>query len=234
MLAVQQIKILWSKESRNPEDSKKRKYLFFPSLIRIDNQQDQKEIFLTCKGSYYFSRSERDFWYDYYKSQNLYRRSRKRHNTNPGDDFLKGTVFDKTDEAADRTKRWDGLFYTVEEINKNIIPCIRIQKESNAYRIKWFSQDSPFMKPFRRGGNEDVNDPASEFYKQFNTLNETAFVLSDGQSGEIRFNYRSLDIHTGVHICCEVRIYMVNTDHLTEDLFVREYDYTYKQLVELY
>ena len=67
-------------------------------------------------------------------------------------------------------------YLIVYEINKNIIPCIRIQNESNAYRIKWFSQDSPFMKPFRRGGNEDVNDPASEFYKQFNTLNETAFV----------------------------------------------------------
>lgn len=231
MLAIQQIKISWSKNSRDSQSVEKRKELFFPSLVEWDKQQNTKDIFLSSRECFYLSERETDFWHDYNKKQNLYRRNKK-------NDINTFEIINFTPEffqkMTDPKIVCKGSFYSIDEINKNHIPCIRIVQQENCYRVKWFSQTGLFTKPFRRGGNEDSYNPDSELYMQLNTLNETAFVLSEGQSGEIRYNFRLVDCDEGIHKYAEYHIYIVSTKQLTKDVFVRDYDYLYKQLAKLY
>ena len=231
MLVIQLVKINWSKNSRDLQSTEKRKALFFPSMVEWNNQQCSKDVFLSSRECFYLSDKELDFWYDYYKKQNLYRRNQK---NKTHDSEIISFNFDTYQRMTDRNAVWTGEFYSIDEINKNMIPCIRIVEEDNRYRIKWFSQTGLFTQPFRKGGNEDSYNPNSDLYLQLNTLNETAFVLSDEQAGEIRCNFRLVDRDEGVHTYTEYRIYLVNTKQLTNDVFIRDYNYLYKQLAKLY
>ena len=231
MLVIQLVKINWSKNSRDLQSTEKRKALFFPSMVEWNNQQCSKDVFLSSRECFYLSDKELDFWYDCYKKQNLYRRNQK---NKTHDSEIISFNFDTYQRMTDRNAVWTGEFYSIDEINKNMIPCIRIVEEDNRYRIKWFSQTGLFSQPFRKGGNEDSYNPNSDLYLQLNTLNETAFVLSDEQAGEIRYNFRLVDRDEGVHTYTEYRIYLVNTKQLTNDVFIRDYNYLYKQLAKLY
>lgn len=231
MLAIQLIKISWSKNSRDLQSTEKRKALFFPSMIEWNNQQGSKDIFLSNREFFYLSDREMDFWHDYYKKQNFYRRNKKNETCNSKIISFTPKIYQK---MTNPKTIWTGNFYSIDEINKNTISYIRIVQEDNGYRVKWFNQTGLFTQPFRKGGNEDSYNPRSELYLQLNTLNETAFVLSDGQAGEIRYNFRLVDQDEGVHTYTEYRIYMVNTNRLTNDVFIRDYNYLYKQLAKLY
>lgn len=48
------------------------------------------------------------------------------------------------------------------------------------YRIKWY--DNGEGMPRRRGGNEDLYKKGFKYTGKPNTLNETAFVLQEGQA----------------------------------------------------
>lgn len=50
--------------------------------------------------------------------------------------------------------------------------------------------------PPRRGHNRDFNNTASKYYGK-DILNETAFVLKNGQKGQIMYNWRAADCDTG-------------------------------------
>lgn len=67
---------------------------------------------------------------------------------------------------------------------------------------------------------------------QPNRLNETAFVLWEGQSGVLKYNYRYTSYHGQWYKCYYV--YIVNGKILTKDIFLREYDYEYDQLADLF
>lgn len=231
MLAVQLIKISWSKNSRDPRSVAQRKELFFPARVEWEQPQNPQDIFLSSRECFYLSEKQRAFWHDYYKKQNLYRRHRKNEVHAPAIASVTPSYFQR---MADTAVVWKGRFYPFDEINRNTIPCIRIIQEEDGYRVRWFSQTGLLTQPFRRGGNEDACRPDTELYCQLNTLNETAFVLSEGQSGEIRYNFRLTDRDDGTHTYTEYRVYMVNTPRLTQEVFVREYDYVYKQLAKLY
>jgi len=146
-----------------------------------------------------------------------------------------GKAFIGTDEreqrlAGLRTKRIQkdrGTFYNIENID---VPCITISEEqANCYRIKWF--DSGEGMPKRRGGNEDLYKKGMKLAGRPNVLNETAFVLEEGKAGLLKYNYRYTSYHGQWYKCYYV--YIVN-DNLTQDVFVRTYDYVYDQMADLF
>lgn len=72
----------------------------------------------------------------------------------------------------------------------------------------------------------------SPFSGQPNVLNETAFLLDEGKSGLLKYNYRHISYHGQWYKCYYV--YIVNTKVLTQDVFIRNYDYEYNQLADLF
>lgn len=86
--------------------------------------------------------------------------------------------------------------------------------------------------PRRRGGNEDFYKKGKKLESKPNVLNETAFILEQGQSGVLKYNYRYTSWSEQKYVCYYV--YMVNDVVLTQNTFIRSYDYEYNQLADLF
>ena len=124
-------------------------------------------------------------------------------------------------------RQQEGAFYSLEKVQ---IPCIEIVEEQESYRIRWFDDGTGNIR--RRGGNEDLYRAGAKFTGKPNLRNETAFVLREGESGVVRFNNR----YTSYEGQCykQYVVYFVNTVKLSTDEFLREYDFSYNQLADLF
>lgn len=140
-------------------------------------------------------------------------------------------------KKCDYLQQGEEILYAVEVSEKNVlsldklaIPCIEIIEEAEqCYRIKWF--DDGRGMPARRGGNEDLYVKGARLAGRVNTLNETAFILREGESGILKYNYR-LTSYDGQWYECYY-VYVVNTGKLSPNIFIRDYTYTYSQLADL-
>ena len=213
MLAVLKIRMTWTKENRTPEGAVLREQYCKPVRIEEDVPLLGEGIFLKecdCEqgGSQIFSN------YDFAAQ----REKKKKNKPSTGLDNY-------------RNKR-KGYFYDNLGLEKRLLlPCIRIVEEADGcYRIKWFDQG--IGKPRRRGGNEDFMKQGSKLAGEPNVLNETAFILKKSESGLLKYNYRKQNFDGQYYLCYTV--YMVNTDVLTQKVFLRAYDYKYEQMADLF
>ena len=110
------------------------------------------------------------------------------------------------------------------------VPNIEILKEDNVYRIKWFDDGKGNVR--RRGGNEDFRKKGAKLSGYPNVLNETAFVLENGQSGIVRWNNRFSSYHGQWYE--QYQAFFVNTDSVDPQVFMRDYDFDYQQLADLF
>lgn len=228
MLAIQHIRVYWTKQSKNIKYQEKRKELLDPVLIEDETVLDGEGVFFTQKECWQYSAEELKIIEKYREKEN-----------DKQEKFRPFTGKDERKEAylrfaAANKKARMGEFFDIKDVNRLGIPCVRIIEESGAYRVKWFSDSSIDGKPFRHGGNEDSNDPDSDLYMQMNTLNETAFVLHKGESGVLSYNFRSSTQFDMIHYYQFHKVYLVNTDKLTREIFIRDYDYSYQQIAKLY
>ena len=213
MLAVLKICMKWYKENRTPKGAVQREQYCKPVRIEEDVPLLGEGIFLKecdCEqvGSQIFSN------YDFAAQ----REKKKKNKPSTGLDSY-------------RNKR-KGYFYDNLGLEKRLLlPCIRIVEEADGcYRIKWFDQG--IGKPRRRGGNEDFMKQGSKLAGEPNVLNETAFILKKSESGLLKYNYRKQNFDGQYYLCYTV--YMVNTDVLTQKVFLRAYDYKYEQMADLF
>ncbi len=65
-----------------------------------------------------------------------------------------------------------------------------------------------------------------------NVLNETAFVLDEGQSGIVRWNNRFTSYHGQYYE--QYQAFFVNVDTFDQKVFIRDYDFEYQQLADLF
>lgn len=65
-----------------------------------------------------------------------------------------------------------------------------------------------------------------------NKLNETTFILEEHQSGKIKWNNRFTFYHGQWYE--QYHIYLVNTEQIHENIFVREYDFSYQQMADMF
>lgn len=89
--------------------------------------------------------------------------------------------------------------------------------------------------PSRKGHNKDYDNTHSRFYGK-DILNETAFVLKEGQKGQIMYNGRFSDYDTGQwwYEQTAVNIAVVSFEKYSKGVFLSsEVDFYYKQLAHL-
>ena len=107
---------------------------------------------------------------------------------------------------------------------------IGILKQDNCYQIRWFDSGAGNVR--RRGGNEDFRKRGTEFCGDPYRLNETAFILREGQGGMIRWNNRFSSYHGWWYE--EYRAYFVSTIRPDSNMFLRDWDFRYEQMALLH
>lgn len=224
MLAILFIEVDWLKENRTPGGAIQRQKYYKPVKIEDEIKLVGEDIFY--KKCSYHQRGD-----SVYSDMDAVDRANKELYEKG-----KGKAFTGSEEEAHRwakikmmnTYKDKGAFYKLENID---IPCVTIKEEmESCYRVIWSDQEHGM--PRRRGGNEDLYINGSKLVGQPNRLNETAFVLQEGQSGVLKYNYRYTSYHGQWYKCYYV--YIVNGKTLTKDIFLREYDYEYDQLADLF
>ena len=147
-----------------------------------------------------------------------------------------GRAFTASDEREQRqagrraqsVRKSKGFFYSADRID---IPCIAVEEEPEGnFRVRW--HDDGQGMPRRRGGNEEMYRQGARLAGRPNVRNETAFVLKPEEAGVLKYNYRGTSWDEQWYKCYYV--YAVSTDRLTRDCFLREYDYEYNQLADLF
>lgn len=115
----------------------------------------------------------------------------------------------------------------MDEVANNL----EIRKEGDSYRILWL--ETCCGRVIRRGGDEDFPGNWQRLIREDpGLLHETAFVLKKDESGIMRWNNRFTS-YSG-QFYCQYEAYIVHTDTEKTDLFLRDYDYTYEQLADLF
>jgi len=119
-----------------------------------------------------------------------------------------------------------------EDLN---LPNLALRPAGDGWAVSFRWDERRGGMPFRRGRNQDYNDPASPFYRR-DCLNETAFCLEPGQYGRVVWNERQRDFDDGSWF------YQLHAYNIAEapggkgepGLFLREPDFLYRQMAELY
>lgn len=224
MLAILQIEMKWEKDSRTPDASRQRQTYYKPVLIENDVALSDNGIFV--KKCNYFQQGG-VVWCDVEIAEKLERQLSEK---NIGAAFTgrKEHEHKMAKYRNERIRQEKGMFYSLDKVD---IPCVEIIEEAERdYRIKWF--DNGQGMPKRRGGNEDLYVKGAKLKGRPNTLNETAFILREGESGVLRYNYRFTSYHGQWYKCYYV--YIVNAKELCQDVFIRKYTYDYNQLADLF
>lgn len=224
MLAILSVRMQWDKSSRTPTGSAERKEYFKP--VRIEDNINLKGEGIFLKRCQYHQDnngivSKSEIYDDLNK--NICNENAKGEFS--GIDWEKEKRLRRLKEGI---RQESGSFVKEEDID---IPYITIIKqEDNSYQIKWYDYGQGM--PRRRGGNEDFYKKGKKLRGQPNVLNETAFILGEGESGVLKYNYRYTSYSGQWYVCYYV--YMVNDTALTQDIFIRTYDYEYNQLADLF
>lgn len=223
MLAVLLIEMKWYKQDRSPAAASLRKEYYKPVRIADEVSLFGNGIFVMeysylQQGNKIISDIEVSAKLD----KELYKKGMKKAFT-AGEEQEQRLAFSR----AKSVKRKQGAFYDITKLD---LPCITILEEpEDRYRIKWY--DGGLGMPRRRGGNEDCYKKGAKLAGQPNTLNETAFVLAQGQAGVLKYNYRYTSYEGQWYKCYYV--YIVNEKELAKDIFIRDYNYEYNQLADL-
>ncbi len=221
MLAILMIEMKWYKKDRTPAGAVLRQQYYIPR--KIDKHVSLSGTGIFYKQCRYYQNGQIVLSNEDIAQETVYKKHRGKAFTGSDEKQMRLAML-----GAKRRKKEQGFFYTIDQLN---IPCLAISEEGkNSYRIKWY--DSMEGKPRRRGGNEDFGKKGTQFAGQPNLLNETAFILNEGQSGLLKYNYR-YSYYEGQWYKCYY-VYLVNEKKLTYDIFLRTYDYEYNQLADLF
>lgn len=229
MLAIQLIEMKWFKESRNPAGAEQRAPYFLPEVIAPEvslmcPKGTEEQIFLQKRSYLQYGGAVTTV------EENLTCSEQKLYQAGQHQPFTGSDEYAQrqTARAKERVLKDKGAFY---ELSRLQLPCLTITEESdNAYGIKWYDSDEGM--PRRRGGNEDLYRKGAKLAGKPNTLNETAFVLQEGQAGVLKYNYR-YSYYDGQWYKCYF-VYVVNTARLCRETFIRSYEYEYNQLADLF
>lgn len=224
MLAILQINMQWTKENRTLAGSLCRKSYYKPVVIEDDINLSGDGIFLKKCTYIQTGNSILD------DSGCFQEYSRKIHKENAGTAFTGSEEYiqKRALNWSKQIKRDKGAFYNIGKI---YIPCVNIIEETEkSYRIRWF-EGGP-GKPARHGKNEDFYVKGAKLEGRPGILNETAFILKEGDSGILKYNYRVSSFETAWYIC--YYIYIVNIKKLHSGVFIRNYTYEYNQLADLF
>lgn len=221
MLAIQKIQISWTKSDRTPKGAVEREKIIkpqeiIPHVCKEENGYFINELDYRQNGKIYTPHEAFDKMIE---------------NMNYHSNIIE-TAKMKKRKLLERNKHntWmEGRF--TDDLH---IPGIIVTEDGDKYRIKWYSLEGDYY-PVRNGHNEDFNNRNSSFYGK-NIICETAFILGNGESGMIGYNYRCVSEEED-HARYYERyvLYFVNTTFLSEDTFTSaDYRYKYDQSAILF
>ena len=146
--------------------------------------------------------------------------------------WQKGTEFIDCIQRAHSARRWQ-CYSCLKEMNLTNMRIIS-KGGGSPLEVAFFYDEHRSGKPFRRGHNRDYDDIQSPFYRK-DCLNETAFILEEGQYGRILWNERRTDFDTGEWY---YQLHIVNLCHMLKkeiesDIFMAFPDVTYRQMADL-
>ncbi len=219
MIAVQIIKITWTKKHRNPSAAAFRRQFFQPRSLADDVNLAGDGVFI-CRQEFVHS-GETIIPTSQYVRQ-LREGTEKRRSA-------KHLGIASEVEAA-----FSGNWSSLEE--RMDFEHFSILQEGDAFWVRWHYDDGKCRKmPIRNGHNEEYHDVDSPFYGK-DIRNETAFLLRRGEAGKLQFNYRvafyDYEMRQHYEQYC---IFFVHTDIMTPDLFTSaDYTYEYNQLAYLF
>lgn len=163
---------------------------------------------------------------------------------------------DKSDECVldeRRLYQQEGKFLTLSEFNKAMgFPPPRVKSEPpvkiadlRVKNVEFTTIDGGAIRvdfsmnpqnhngaPHRHGHNKDFNNPDSPLCGK-DVLNETAFTLAEGQTGQIAYNARFSDWDSGEWWYEQTVINIANAPFRANIFLSGELDYRYKQLENL-
>ena len=126
------------------------------------------------------------------------------------------------------------LFSCIEDLN---LTNLSVRPAPEGYSISFFYDEHRSGMPYRRGRNQDFQNPNAPLYCK-DCLNETAFILRPGQYGRVIWNERRTDYDNGtwyyqLHVCNFIHAFL--TQEIKKDMFLAvQPDFEYKQLAVLY
>ena len=125
-------------------------------------------------------------------------------------------------------------FARIEDLN---LTNLSIQPMPEGYSISFFYDEHRSGMPYRRGRNQDFQNPNAPLYCK-DCLNETAFTLRPGQYRRIIWNERRTDYDNGTWY---YQLHILNLLHVSpeqsikHDIFLAaQPDFEYKQIAVLY
>ena len=126
------------------------------------------------------------------------------------------------------------LFPCIEDLN---LTNLSVRPAPEGYSISFFYDEHRSGMPYRRGRNQDFQNPNAPLYCK-DCLNETAFTLRPGQYGRIIWNERRTDYDNGTWY---YQLHILNLFHVSpeqsikHDIFLAaQPDFEYKQIAVLY
>ena len=126
------------------------------------------------------------------------------------------------------------LFSCIEDLN---LTNLSVRPAPEGYSISFFYDEHRSGMPYRRGRNQDFQNPNAPLYCK-DCLNETAFTLRPGQYGRIIWNERRTDYDNGTWY---YQLHILNLLHVSpeqsikHDIFLAaQPDFEYKQIAVLY
>ncbi|MDE6221804.1 MAG: hypothetical protein K2G51_15515 [Lachnospiraceae bacterium] len=223
MLLIQKICLQWGKGERGAEGEQVRRQFLW--AYPLEPQAVQGDV-LIQNLNFYQKKSTilNAIQEEYYLSEKYY----------PQWGYTPGRIQRETQDRIAWIKRYQYQNYS--SVNAINLANLSVSHRDGRFDITFFYDEHRSGAPFRRGHNKDYWNPDSPFYAT-DVLNETAFVLSPGQYGQILWNERRTDFDNGtwyyqLHI---YNMYYLSGETVPNDIFTtREPDYTYQQLALLY
>lgn len=225
MLAIEKIKMSWTKRNRTPKSAVEREQYYKTKKIDDSVELSGRGIFV--KEDNYIQMDNLILSSEAYQKTYANDLRKNCHTSERKEQEIRRKQLLRIQETERRNQ---GMFY--QDVSEIHIPGIKIIPEDNEkYKIMWHSLEGCY-KPVRKGRNEAFKVPDEEFSGR-NICNETVFVLDRGEGGCIRYNYRCVGEEEPYYeYYC---LFFVNAKHITREVFTQgNYVYEYEQLADLF
>lgn len=226
MLIIQKICLQWGKEERGADGDKVRRR--FSHAYPLAPQTAQGDVLVQNLDFYQHKSTILDAIQEVKYLTEKYRPQWEQRGQTPG--WIQREMNDRI--AYIKRNQYQN-YTSIQDVNlANLYIC----REEDRLKLSFGYDERRCGAPFRRGHNKDYHNQDSPFYAR-DVLNETAFMLSQGQYGQILWNERCTDCDEGtwyyqLHI---YNLYYLQSQDIPGDLFTAKVpDHQYQQLASLY
>lgn len=221
MLLIQKVDLTWNKDERGAENARARRR--FPLTYLWDKPISGN---VAVQDLSFFQRGE-----DFLDAFHMMCQGME--NSLPSLGFTRDQIQQEIDERALWMKRHQ--FQCYQSVKDLKLTNLSVQSCPDGFQVSFFYDEHRSGMPYRRGHNQYYQDIRSSFCQK-DCINETAFILMQGQYGRILWNERNTDYDTGewyyqLHV---YNMFYLEDKSFRADIFVvNQPNFEYRQLAQL-